>query len=60
MKAIVNGIKTNGEKFNYTLDVTNVIYKNGNIIIVKKDGETLDYNEAISSGYKYEIEIIAE
>lgn len=61
MKAMVNGIKSNGESFKYALDdVAKVIYTNGNIEIIFNDGKKYDYSEAISKGYKYEITIIAE
>lgn len=57
MKAVVIGTKTNGEKFRYTLEVSSVTYINGNVIILKADGEELNYQEAIAAGYKYTISI---
>ena len=57
MKAIVNGTKSNGEYFNYTLEVSNVIYKDGAVILIKDDGKPVTYADAINSGYKYNISI---
>ena len=59
MKAMVNGIKSNGEKFDYILDdVVNVVYTNNNIVLVIKDGTTVSYATAISNGYEYTISIM--
>ena len=56
MKAIVKGIKSNGECFDYVVDdVFNVIYTNDNIILVLRNGDTVSYANTISKGYKYEI-----
>ena len=39
MKAMVNGIKSNGEQFDYIVeDIINVVYSNENIVLVKNDG----------------------
>ncbi len=57
MTAIVKGVKRNGEQFNYTLEVSNVIYKDGAIVLIKEDGKPVAYAEAISKGYKYNISI---
>ena len=59
MKAIVNGIKTNGESFSYTIDNIKAInYFNGSLIITREnvngDVETRTYNEACTS-YDYNI-----
>ena len=59
MKAMVNGIKRNEETFNYVVeDIINVVYTNENIVLVKNDGTTISYVNAISNGYKYTITII--
>lgn len=59
MKAMVNGIKNNGEKFDYIVDdVVNVVYSNNNIVLVIKDGTTVSYAKAISNGYEYTISIM--
>ena len=59
MKAIVKGIKSNGEEFDYVLDdVFNVIYTNDNIILVLSNGDKVSYADAISKGYKYEIVVM--
>lgn len=59
MKAMVNGIKSNGETFSYVVeDIINVVYSNDNIVLVKKDGTSTSYANAISNGYKYTISIM--
>ncbi len=46
MKAIVKGVKSNGEDFNYIVeDVFNVIYTNDNIILVLRNGDTVSYEK---------------
>ena len=59
MKAMVKGIKSNGEKFDYIVDdIINVVYSNENIVLVKNDGTSVYYSNAISKGYKYTISIM--
>ena len=59
MKAIVKCIKSNGEEFFYTVeDIINVVYTNENITLVKSDGTTAAYSNAISDGYRHVISII--
>ena len=59
MTALVKGIKSNGENFEYTVDdIINVTYTNNNIVLVKDDGTAVAYENAISKGYKYTISII--
>lgn len=59
MKAMVKGIKSNGEEFDYIVDdVINVVYTNENITLVKSDGTSVSYANAISKGYKYTISIM--
>lgn len=56
---MVKGIKSNGEKFGYIVDgIVNVVYTNENIVLVKNDGTTVSYANAISKGYKYTIVIM--
>ena len=59
MKALVNGIKKNGEAFSYIVeDIINVVYTNDNIVLVLNDGTCTSYQNAISNGYKYTISIM--
>ena len=59
MKAMVKGIKSNGEKFDYIVDeIINVVYSNDNIVLVMNDGTSVSYENAISNGYKYTISIM--
>lgn len=59
MKAMVKGIKNNGETFDYVVeDIINVVYTNDNIVLVKNDGTSVSYQNAISNGYEYTISII--
>ena len=59
MKAMVKGIKSNGEEFDYIVDgIINVIYTNEYITLVKNDGTSVGYSNAISDGYKYTISIM--
>ena len=59
MKAMVKGIKSNGEEFDYIVDdIINVVYTNENITLVKSDGTSTAYANAISNGYKYTISIM--
>ena len=62
MKAIVKGFKSNGEEeFSYIVeDIINVVYTNEKITLVKSDGTTEGYSNAISDGYKYAISIYVE
>ena len=56
---MVKGIKSNGEKFDYIVDdIINVVYSNENIVLVKNDGTSVSYANAISKGYKYTISIM--
>ena len=56
---MVNGIKSNGEAFNYIVeDIINVVYTNENIVLVRNDGTSTSYANAISNGYKYTISIM--
>ena len=59
MRAMVKGIKSNGESFGYIVeDIINVVYSNENIVLVKNDGTSVSYENAISNGYKYTISIM--
>ena len=59
MKAMVKGIKSNGEEFDYIVDdIINVIYTNEYITLVKNDGTSVGYSNTISDGYKYTISIM--
>ena len=59
MRAMVKGIKSNGEGFDYIVDdIINVIYTNEYITLVKNDGTSVGYSNAISDGYKYTISIM--
>ena len=59
MTAMVIGIKSNGEEFDYIVDdIINVIYTNEYITLVKNDGTSVGYSNAISDGYKYTISIM--
>ena len=59
MKAMVKGIKSNGEEFDYIVDnIINVVYTNEYITLVKNDGTSVGYSNAISDGYKYMITIM--
>ena len=59
MRAIVKGIKSNGEEFGYIVDdIINVVYTNENITLVKSDGTSVGYSNAITDGYKYTISIM--
>ena len=59
MKAMVKGIKSNGEEFNYIVDdVVNVLYTNGDITLLRSDGTKVSYSNAIQKGYKYAISIM--
>ena len=56
---MVKGIESNGEKFDYIVDdIINVVYSNENIVLVKNDGTTVSFANAISNGYKYTISIM--
>ena len=58
MKAMVKGIKSNGEEFGYIVDdIINVVYTNENITLVKSDGTTVGYSNAITDDYEYAISI---
>ena len=59
MTAMVIGIKSNGEEFDYIVDdIINVIYTNDYITLVKNDGTSVGYSNVISDGYKYTISIM--
>ena len=59
MRAMVKGIKSNGEAFGYIVEnIINVVYSNENIVLVKNDGTSVSYENAISNGYKYTISIM--
>ena len=59
MTAMVIGIKSNGEEFDYIVDdIINVIYTNEYITLVKNDGTSVGYSNAITDGYKYTISIM--
>ena len=59
MKAMVKGINSNGEKFDYIVDdIINVVYSNENIVLVKNDGKSVSYANAFANGYKYTISIM--
>ena len=54
MKAIVKCIKSNGEEVSYIVaDIIDVVYTNKNITLVKNDGTSVGYSNAITDGYKY-------
>ena len=56
---MVKGINSNGEKFDYIVDdIINVVYSNENIVLVKNDGTSVGYANAITNGYKYTISIM--
>ena len=56
---MVKGIESNGENFDYIVDnIINVVYSNENIVLVKNDGTSVAYSNAISKGYKYTISIM--
>ena len=56
---MVKGIKSNGEEFDYIVDdIINVVYTNEYITLVKNDGTSVGYSNAISDGYKYTISIM--
>ena len=59
MKAMVKGIKSNGETFDYIIeDIINVAYSNENIVLIKKDGTSISYENVNSMGYEYTISIM--
>ena len=61
MRAIVKKVlKSNCEVFSYIIvdDIINVVYTNENITLVKSDGTSSGYSNAISDGYKYTISIM--
>ena len=59
MRAMVKGIKSNGEAFDYIVEnIINVVYSNENIVLVKNDGTLKSYADAILKGYKYNISIM--
>ena len=60
MRAMVNRYdESNGEKFGYIVDdIINVVYTNENITLVKSDGTSAVYSNAITDGYKYIISIM--
>ena len=59
MRAMVKGIKSNGESFGYIVEnIINVVYSNENIVLVKNDGTSVSYENAIQNGYKYTISIM--
>ena len=59
MKAMVKGIKSNGESFNCIVeDIINVVYTNEHIVLIKNDGTSISYANAISNGYKCTISIM--
>lgn len=59
MKAMVSGIESNGETFDYIIeDIINVVYTNDNIVLVKKDGRSSSYTNASSNGFRYTISIM--
>lgn len=59
MKAMVKGVKSNGEEFNYVIEnIINVVYTNDNIVLVLSDGTSVSYKNAINNGYKYTITIM--
>ena len=56
---MVKGIKSNGESFDYIIeDIINVSYSNENIVLIKKDGTSIAYENANSKGYEYTISIM--
>ena len=60
MRAMVKRVsKSNGEEFGYIVDdIINIVYTNENITLVKSDGTSAGYSNAISDGYKYTISIM--
>ena len=45
MKAMVKGIRSNGESFDYVLeDIINVVYSNEKIVLVYNDGASTSYS----------------
>ena len=59
MKAMVKGIKSNGEEVVYIVeDIINVVYTNENITLVKSNGTSEGYSNVISDSYKYTISIM--
>ena len=59
MRAMVKGIKSNGEAFDYIVEnIINVVYSNENIVLVKNDGKLKSYADSILKGYKYTISIM--
>ena len=45
MKAMVKGIRSNGESFDYVLeDIINVVFLNGKIVLVYNDGTSTSYS----------------
>ena len=45
MKAMVKGIRNNGEAFDYVLeDIINVVYSNEKIVLVYNDGASTSYS----------------
>ena len=60
MRAIVKKVlKSNCEVFSYIIvdDIINVVYTNENITLVKSDGTTVGYSNAITDDYEYAISI---
>ena len=59
MRAMVKRYdESNGEEFGYIVDnIINIVYTNENITLVKSDGTSEGYSNAISYGYKYAISI---
>ena len=56
---MVKGIKSNGESFNCIVeDIINVVYTNEHIVLIKNDGTSISYANAISNGYKCTISIM--
>ena len=42
---MVKGIRSNGESFDYVLeDIINVVFSNGNIVLVYNDGTSTSYS----------------
>ena len=58
MTATVKCIKSNGEEVSYIVDdIIDVVYTNENITLVKNDGTSVGYSNAITDGYKYMMSI---
>ena len=56
---MVKGIKSNGETFDYIIeDIINVAYSNENIVLIKKDGTSISYENVNSMRYEYTISIM--